>query len=279
MLNLIRAGIYRMFKQKAILACVILSAVSVVIIQRSKGEYWGAQGPLICDFNFLKWLSAVPLFTAVMTALFCASDYDAGAIKNKLAVGLTKAQVYLSNFVVCFFGSLICFASGIAVSAVNAVFMHQIWLSSPAQTLGIILMSSIIIALSTAITLIFSMLIRRPAVAVTLALTFFLFLGVFSSIASDILKYPGYQVHFKPGYGIIMEPGSGMQNPLFINIILSLFVYFTPYGGAELIYSSTDAAMMQTTAEFPLLGALSQTAATAVLLAVGTYVFRKKNVN
>ena len=61
--------------------------------------------------GFFTYIMLVVIFASAFCSLFIGTEYSDGTIRNKLMIGHTRINIYLSNFIVCFIGELLmCFA-------------------------------------------------------------------------------------------------------------------------------------------------------------------------
>ena len=99
MLKLMRADFARLIRSRSYWICVILS--SAVCILNIVSGYIASKNSIQSIATYLVGDSSNNmLFTAVFVSLFIGTDHACGTIRNKLIVGHSRAEIYLSNLVV-----------------------------------------------------------------------------------------------------------------------------------------------------------------------------------
>ncbi len=102
MRNLWRADFYRLRRDKLfhlLLALMALLGAALPVIHaldRLKNQVvWTP------DDSCLTFVFAVPVLSALLTALFVGSEYSDGTLRNRLIVGHRRSHIYLANAAVC----------------------------------------------------------------------------------------------------------------------------------------------------------------------------------
>ena len=298
---LVRAGFSRLFRCRGLYASVIFSAVTAALFLNRRGTYWGEGSRSVCDFYFCEWLAFFPIAASIVTCFFCADDYRGGAIRSKITVGCKKAQIYLSNLIVCSFGTLISFAAGLIACVITAALRGAIWLSSPAETLYVAAVTAVIIIGSAAFALIFSMFISRPAAAVTAVLIISIGAAAIASGTAGYLNQPEYRISPPAGdyelyesvtdgvtdydemVDIAKSYGWAVENPYYIGGVkraVAYLAYLLPGSQSEVAYSAVDDAIYLGRPVMPALRAPVPCALfSALITALGAAAFSKKNIN
>ncbi len=97
MRKLLRAGYTRLFRDKVFLAALALlfaMGCAAAYTKWSDKKMGFAVDPASALFAFVV---LVPLAMAVVTALYTGAEFDCGTVRNKLAVGHLRRDVYLSQ--------------------------------------------------------------------------------------------------------------------------------------------------------------------------------------
>lgn len=103
MRNLLSANFSRLLKSKVfwgleggVAAWSVFMYYMFVYNTNNQGENWMIDNAHVYFFYFLLYIGAV---MAVFTALYLGTEYDHGTIRNKLAAGHKRSQVYLANLI------------------------------------------------------------------------------------------------------------------------------------------------------------------------------------
>lgn len=118
MLNLIKASLFRMTKNKIFLFSVIfqIGFALFAILPMYGMEFSIGNGFLLADILITLVLSAV------FTHFFLRAEYHEGMARNKIITGHTLGKIYLVNYLSAATGAFIFFLTPIAVSLVLALF-------------------------------------------------------------------------------------------------------------------------------------------------------------
>ncbi len=114
----IKASLFRMRKSKALLFSIIFQiGFALVVIYPTYGAGYSIGGMLIADSLISMFLSAF------FVPFFLHDDYCYGLIRNKIIMGHTRTEIYLSNYISALVGSSVIFFTPIIVAFVLAPFM------------------------------------------------------------------------------------------------------------------------------------------------------------
>lgn len=115
MTKLLRANFSRLWKTKSFWVCMILMIAFPVLNMFSE---WDMNDHTIVDMrnDILQNGSEVMFFSAIFTALYLGADYKGGAIRNKMIMEISRAQIYFSNLITVSAVGLIYFAAQITVN-------------------------------------------------------------------------------------------------------------------------------------------------------------------
>ncbi len=120
MINLLRSGYTKLFRNRVYLICLIIVSLAPVLITLTNisGRNGNQAGPLngICDTGLnIIWM-AISFFVSV----FIGKEYDEKTVRNKIIAGHSRAAIYFSDLIVVLSGALLmqlaCFVTGTAVS-------------------------------------------------------------------------------------------------------------------------------------------------------------------
>ena len=187
------------------------------------------------DMFYFRFSPALGFFYAIFSCLFLSVDYSEGTIRNKLAVGHTRREVYLSSFLTVF-AALLCMALAWLIGGLAGVPFLGFPTLGPA---GMALCVAIIIGFTAAFSAIYTFIgllnDRRSVTVITISAWLLMTLVV--GILGNALHEPEMIRHGT----VSMEDGNVFEimdpNPYYISGIQREFyefiVDFLPEGQAE----------------------------------------------
>ena len=106
---LLRANFYRLWRSASFWAAVS-TMFGVGIFELAVGVHAQRQGtPVPLDNRYMLFVLMSGVVLSAFCSLFVGAEYSDGAIRNKIAVGHSRAAVYLANLVTCSAaGVLVC---------------------------------------------------------------------------------------------------------------------------------------------------------------------------
>ena len=105
MLKLLHANFYRLKKNKVFIGIIIITIIAsfVILFNTYQGnitnEKYNMQKTQI-DRTYTIYINVISFLIAVFVSIFIGSDYDNGTIRNKIIVGHSRKNIYLSNLIV-----------------------------------------------------------------------------------------------------------------------------------------------------------------------------------
>ena len=188
MTRLLRANFARLWKFKPFWICAVLAFAFNILSNIEVTDSWTYQtGQTVLSSG-----SKIMLFSSVFTALYLGTDYACGTIRNKLAVGHSRAKIYLSGLVTVITGSLLM----LALCSVPSIIKSVVWGKELGMETGEFLLKlSILICAVISASAIFTLLgmsitSKSLTTTFTLVLTFVLLLGSMSLL--QFLSQPEY---------------------------------------------------------------------------------------
>ena len=97
MSKLLKAGIWRLTHNKVFVSMIVLTIIVAIafIINSCINNYkYGVDNLIFSYINFIGF------FIAMFTSLFVGSEYDYGTIRNKIIVGHSRLNIYLSTLII-----------------------------------------------------------------------------------------------------------------------------------------------------------------------------------
>lgn len=135
------------------------------------------------DLFYFRFAPAMGFFYAVFSCLFLAVEYSEGTIRNKLVVGHTRREVYLSSFLTIFAATLCVALAWLAGSLAGVPFLGFPTLGFTGMTLCVAIVIGFTAAFSAIYTFIGLLNDRRSVTVITISVWLILelvtsFLGV-----------------------------------------------------------------------------------------------------
>lgn len=180
MRRLLKANVKRLFKTTWFWLCVAASAAWTLFAficecYNTAVLYGDGFGTGAADSIVLDTLGELTFVMAVFVCMFIGEEYSNKTIRNKIVVGHSKANVYLSNAITCILGALLMYLLHFAVFTFGGLvllgpFQH------PRETLICFLCGLVGVAAKVSIFVFIAMLISRKSVSVIVAilLTYFM---------------------------------------------------------------------------------------------------------
>lgn len=202
MTRLIRAGFRRYFKS----AEFFITLAALVLL----GGFGAAEtGPHASPDDI--YLVALMLGFAAMTALSVGRELGGGAVRNKIAYGYTKGQIFLSEMTVAF---AICSAI-LAVSAVPFLLLdHDILSTIPIDAViktvtGLVMLNLAVTALCVTVCL----LVPNKALSAVMAIVLVIAIMLAGYLLYGELERPKYLDEHVTMDGEYLSEGNTMPNP------------------------------------------------------------------
>ena len=186
MIKLLRANFARLRKSKSFWICTVLAFAFNILSNIEVTDSWTYQtGQTVLSSG-----SKIMLFSSVFTALYLGTDYACGTIRNKLAVGHSRAKVYFSSLVTVITGSLLM----LALCSAPPIFKSVVWGKELGMPIGefildILILVCAMIAMSAIFTLL-GMLITEKALTTTITIVLSIVLLIGSAVLLEFLNQP-----------------------------------------------------------------------------------------
>lgn len=267
MLKLLRADFFCLRRSRPFWVCAAAAFVlSSVYMLRADGD-----GMRTLEQHLLQVFPFLPILHAAFVSLFLGLEYQDGTLRNKLIVGHSREQVYLSRLLVSItgcFGILLAWALG-ALAGIGKLG----WFAAPAGTL--LLSAAVILLLTTAVAAILTMLCmlltNRAVSAVTAILLMFGLLAL-ASVFYNALCEPEMAAAIMTVNGF--EVGEPTPNPDYVSGALRTVYQFAvdalPTGQAILLANQELA--------HPAVSLSASAGLVLLCTAVGMLVFRRKDL-
>ncbi len=233
MTNLLRANFSRMKRDEVFWVCVLAvlaCSIGFMVLWCLEDAEKGFVRDL--DIFYFRLSAAMGFFYAIFSCLFLSVEYGEGTIRNKLAVGHTRREVYLSNFLTVFAASLCITAAWLVGGLAGVPFLGFLTIGPVGTALCFLIIVGFTAAFSAIYTFIGMLNDRRSAMVITISL--WLTLALVSSFFERALHVPEF-------FNTIMMVQDGVQvvgeqdpNPYYISgiqrTIYETVVDFLPTG-------------------------------------------------
>lgn len=171
MSNLISVGLFRMVRSK--LFYILLALTALVMAYVYYNTYRVQLGPVFSqlDLYFFQFINANIVSAAVFCPLFLSSEYGDGALRNKLIVGRTRPQIYLTNLTVnCLYGTAACLAAVVTGLCVGVPLLGWFQNAGPGKIMLYVLLALATTWVCAALYTFLSMVVASRGVAITLCI-------------------------------------------------------------------------------------------------------------
>lgn len=285
MIKLLSANFLRLKKNRVFWICMVLCIVMGALAALGEFRFQVSVGadlsvPEVAKYKallegqFFEYAVFIGILSAALIALFAGTEYSDGTIRNKIALGHTRASIYFANLITGFTASFLCM-TGYMLSclAVGAPLLG--WFTKPAPLLLCAIAGSVVmLAAFCAIFTFVTMNCSKKSTAVTVCLLGAFALLILAVYINSRLEAPefvtGYELSINGGIEqAVPEPNPhylrGMERTIY------KFLYDLLPTGQSLQYG-----MLSFTAPVKLM-ALS--AALAVMFTgIGAILFKRKDL-
>lgn len=273
MTNLLRASFSRLKWDKTFWVCVLTvlaCSIGFMILWCLENAERGALTDL--DEFYFRFSTAMGFFYAMFTCLFLSVEYGEGTIRNKLTVGHTRREVYLSNFITVFAASLCMAAAWLVGGLAGVPFLGFLTIGPAGTALCFVIIVGYTAAFSAIYTFIGMLNDRRSATVITIAV--WLALLLVSSFFENTLHEPEMitQALVSTDGGIpaaMMEP-----NPYYISGIQRTIYEFV----VDFLPTGQSSSMQNINIGHPVRMLLSSAGITAAFTFGGLKLFQRKDL-
>ncbi len=162
MIRLLKSEFKRLFKNKFFIfinLCSVIASVFMVLTRRNDFHITGIKE--YGDYTDLLFVGPFVLFFAAVAfvALFTGTEFSDGTIRNKLSVGHSRLNVYITELIVCSAANIII----MAVYFLSMLFFGMIITGAPDMSAQELITKQLIVFAGTLALTAFSMLITMSA--------------------------------------------------------------------------------------------------------------------
>lgn len=276
MRRLLSANFARLRKNRffwCLVAVVAAISLASVLQSVSSFEAANARGVMVrVEEYYFDQAPYMGFFFALFASLFLGTEYSDGTIRNKLAVGHRRNQVFLAGFFTCLAASVVILAGWLATCCLDFLLMGPPEMGMPEFGAYILVAVGFTASLSALFTLV-SSLSSNKAMTIIYTLAIFLLLLFLASGINDRLCEPETQggMAYIDGVFTLVDPS---PNPLYLGGNVRRFwecvLDFLPTGQMIL--------MNGVAIEHPLREMIFSVLLTGMTLLAGLPAFRKKDI-
>ena len=279
MTQLLSAGFARLFKNKLFwFGSLLMTGFFIfLVIQNYRNcqkypdvYFYTADTLMFAPFQI------IGIFTSCFTGLFLGTEYSNGTLRNKLVIGRTRTEVYLSNLILSFTASL--FANIISILATSALGIALfgaplLTLTGFLKTMGL---GMLMLAAFAGIFTLISMLIPSRSASSMVCILFFFLLIIAATYVNTRLDAREF---VSPNYIIsidgVIQPTDPVPNPMYLQGMKRKFYEFFQ----DLLPTAQGSLLMAQMIERPLVMAACSLGITACTTVSGIFHFTRKNLN
>ena len=275
MSKLLWAGLYRLRLNKTFWLCMGSMLVYSVLYMQS-GYRTAAQDPTAhqysLDLYYFHFALPISLYCAVLASMFLGTEYHDGTIRNKIAAGCTRTDIYLSSFLLTFLGTLFITAAWL-LGALTGIFGLGLWKMDAGHLLLYLLIAVMFISAFSVVYTFIAMLYANKAGTVVFTMLLCLGLLLGASLIYNTLEQPEMLsdvIITSQG----MQMGEALPNPHYVSgamrDIYQRILEFLPSGQGLLLW--------QLEISHPLWMLASSLLIIAAANLGGILLFKRKNI-
>ncbi len=271
--NLLRANFFRLKRDNMFYSCLFTTlgcSIGFMILWCLENAEKGALAGL--DEFYFRLSAAMGFFYAMFTCMFLSVEYSEGTIRNKLAVGHTRREVYLSSFLTAFTASLCIAAAWLIGGLAGVPFLGFLTIGFGGTLLCFAIIVGYTAAFSAVNTFIGLLNDRRSATVITISVWLMLVLvsGFFASALHEPETITKAIVSFgEEAPSVITEP-----NPYYISGIQREVYEFA----VDLLPPGQSSLLQNISIERPVRMLLCSAGVTAVFTLGGLRLFARKDL-
>lgn len=190
--KLLRSNFARLWKNKLFWLCMGTMLVYSIVYMLNGcrqatmdlSEYQYGLDQYYFHFSLL-----IGFFCTLFSSMFFGTEYSDGTIRNKIIVGHTRADIYMSSLVTTFIATLLIMTAWL-VGALIAVPTLGFWKMGILHLLEYLLIAVMLVLVFSAICTVVNLLSSNKAVTVVISMLLFLGLLLFANIIYNSLSQP-----------------------------------------------------------------------------------------
>lgn len=279
MAQLLSAGFTRLFKNKLFWIGNLLMAGFFVflVIQNYRSAlkypdiyYYTADTMMFAPFQI------IGIFASCFTGMFLGTEYSDGTLRNKLVIGRTRIEVYLSNLILSFLASLFVSMVSILVTFALGIALFGAPMFAATKLLEEFMLGVLMLAAFAGIFTLLSMLISSRSISSVVCILFFFLLLIAATYINSRLDAREF---VSPSYILsvdgVIQPSDPIPNPLYLQgMKRKIYEFFQ-----ALLPTAQGSLLMAHAAERPLVMAACSLGIMICTTVSGIFHFNRKNLN
>lgn len=273
MTNLLRANFSRLKRDGMFWSCVftvLACSIGFMVLWCLDDAEKGFVRDL--DIFYFRLSAAMGFFYAMFTCLFLSVEYGEGTIRNKLAVGHTRREVYLSNFITVFAASLCMAAAWLIGGLAGVPFLGFLTIGPVGTALCFVIIVGFTAAFSAIYTFIGMLNDRRSAMVITISV--WLILALVSSFFESALHEPEFFNSIMMVQDGAQVAGEQKPNPYYISGIQRTIYEFV----VDFLPTGQSSSLQNINIGHPVRMLLSSLGVTAAFTLGGLRLFERKDL-
>lgn len=273
--KLLRSNFSRLWKNKLFWLCMGTMFVYSIVYMlngcrqaaRDMSEYHYSLEQYYFHFALL-----IGFFCTLFSSMFFGTEYSDGTIRNKIIVGHTRTDIYMSSLLTTFIATLLIMSVWL-VGALIAVPTLGFWKMGVMHLIEYFLIAVMLVLVFSAICTVVNILSSNKAITVVISILLFLGLTLFASMVYNALSEP------EMASGVLitengLEMAEPTPNPKYVTgltrKIYDFLVDFLPTG--------QGLRMWQLEISNPIRMIVSSAFITVLTTVGGIFTFKKKNI-
>ena len=215
---------------------------------------------------------SIGVFCALFCSMFFGTEYSDGTIRNKIVVGHTRINIYISNLITAFTATLLMMLVWL-IGALVGIPTLGIWKMGIPNLLIYLLIAVMFVAAFSAIFTFVNMMSTNKAVTVAISTLLIFGLLIFSSMIYNSLNQPemtsGVQITANG-----MEMSEPTPNPNYVNGVTRKIYEFI----VDFLPTGQGLKMWQLEISNPVRMLVSSAVITLLTTLGGIFIFKRKNL-
>lgn len=273
--KLLRSNFSRLWKNKLFWLCMgamlvysivyMLNGCRQAVMDMTEYEYGLEQ-------YYFHFALSIGFFCTLFSSMFFGTEYSDGTIRNKMIVGHTRTDIYMSSLVTTFIATLLMMSAWL-VGALIGVPALGFWKMGVLHLLEYLLIAVMLVLAFSAICTVVNILSSNKAVTVVISILLFLGFLIFASMIYSRLSEP------EMASGVVLtangfEMAKPTPNPQYVTGLTRKFYDFL----VDFLPTGQGLRLWQLEIRNPIRMLVSSAFITVLTTAGGIFAFKRKNI-